>query len=270
MKEALQLILANSIAAAGTRVTGSAGTMAVVPEGFKLHSTEKLETHRNRFRGALATSSLADFVIYVKDRADKATHGFVDKDSMSCRVIFNLGDTALPGHGDDSATLRLEPTAAYAALQRIAGKNLQQKDLAEWMEDWRDFLQAVTPDDQDMSLAQAIAAVRNITIKASSELTNAEGNFNTKRSAMEQIEAASQDTLPGSLIFACAPYDGLPVRNFVLRLSVLTGEAKPTLKPRWVAEEQIREEIAQEFKDLLAADIADSTSLTIGTFELGA
>ena len=31
MKEALQLILANSVAAAGTRVTGSAGTMAIVP-----------------------------------------------------------------------------------------------------------------------------------------------------------------------------------------------------------------------------------------------
>ncbi|WP_425328322.1 DUF2303 family protein [Pseudomonas nitroreducens] len=270
MKEALQLIIANAVTAANATVTGSAGKMAVVPEGFKLHSLEKLEAQRNRFRGALATSSLADFVTYVKERANTASHGFVDKENMACRVIFNLGDTEQPGHGDDSATLRLEPTAAYAALQRIAGKNLQQKDLAEWMEDWRDFLQAVTPDDQDMNLVQAIAAVRNITIKASSERTNVEGNFNAQRSAMDQIEAASQDTLPGSLIFSSAPYDGLPVRNFVLRLSVLTGEAKPVLKLRWVAEEQIREEIAQDFKDLLATDIADATSLTIGTFELGA
>lgn len=270
MKEALQLLLANAVAAANVRIEGSAGEFAVVPEGYKLQSLEKLETHRNRFRGALITSSLADFVTYVKDRADSATHGFVDKDNMTCRVIFNLGDAELAGHGDDFATLRLEPTAAYAALQRIAGKNLSQKDLAEWMEDWRDFLKAVSPTDEEMGMVQAIAAVRNITIKATSERNNVEGNFNAQRSAMDKIEADSQDTLPASLIFSCAPFDGLPLRNFVLRLSVLTGADKPVLKPRWVAEEQVREEIAQEFKDLLAADVADSTSLTIGTFELGA
>ena len=240
MTAPLRLLLSNAVATVGTRVTGLDGVMAVVPEGFKLQSLEKLEKQRHRFRGALTTSSLADFVTYVKERAEKATHGFVDKDNMSCRVIFNLGDSTLPGHGDDTATLRLEPTAAYAALQRIAGKNLTQKDLAEWMEDWREFLEAITPTDEVMNLVQAIAAVRNITIKASSERTNVEGNFNAQRSAMDQIEAASQDTLPASLIFSCAPYDGLPLRHFVLRLSVLTGEAKPILKPRWVAEEQVR------------------------------
>ncbi|WP_160286516.1 DUF2303 family protein [Pseudomonas knackmussii] len=269
MKEALQLILSNAIAAAATRVTGSAGAMAVVPEGFKLHSLEKLEAHRNRFRGALSTSSLADFVTYVKERADELTHGFVDKDSMSCRVIFNLGNADLAGHADDFATLALQPTAAYAALQRLAGQRLSQKDLAEWMEDWRDFLQAITPTDEVLPLVQAIAAVRNITIKASSERTTVEGNLNASRSAMDQVEAASQDTLPGSLIFSCPPFDGLPVRNFVLRLAVITTEAKPVIKLRWVGEEQVREEIAQEFKELLAAEIADSTSLTIGTFKVG-
>jgi len=268
MKEALQLVLANAIAAAGTRITGSAGAMAVVPEGFKLQSLERLETHRNRFRGALTTSSFADFVTYVNGRADAQTRGFVDKDNMSCRVIFNLGDTDLAGHGDDTATLAMQPTAAYAALQRIAGERLSQKDLAEWMEDWRDFLKAVTPDDEDMNLVQAIAAVRNITIKASSERTSVEGNLNASRSAMDQVEAASQDTLPGSLIFTCPPYDDLSQRNFVLRLSVLTGEAKPVIKLRWVAEQQVREEIAQEFKDLLGSDIT-STDLTIGTFKVG-
>lgn len=268
MKEALQLVLANAIAAAGTRITGSAGAMAVVPEGFKLQSLERLEAHRNRFRGALSTSSLADFATYVNDRADEQTRGFVDKDSMSCRVIFNLGDTDLAGHADDTATLALQPTAAYAALQGIAGQRLSQKDLAEWMEDWRDFIKAITPDDQEMNLVQAIAAVRNITIKATAERTSVEGNFNSARSAMDQVEAASQDTLPGSLIFTCPPYDGLPLHNFVLRLSVLTGEAKPVIKPRWVAEQQVREEIAQEFKDLLGAEIT-STDLTIGTFKVG-
>lgn len=268
MKEALQLVLANAIAAAGTRITGSAGAMAVVPEGFKLQSLERLEARRNRFRGALTTSSLADFVTYVNERAGEEARGFVDKDSMSCRVIFNLGDTELAGHADDIATLALQPTAAYAALQDIAGQRLSQKDLAEWMEDWRDFLKAISPDDQEMPLVQAIAAVRNITIKASSERTSVEGNFNASRSAMDQIEAASQDTLPASLIFTCLPYDGLPLRSFVLRLSVLTGEAKPVIKPRWVAEQQVREEIAQEFKDMLATDIT-STDLTIGTFKVG-
>ena len=81
----------------------------------------------------------ADFVTYVNERAGEEARGF-------CRQ----GQHVLPGDLQPGRYrtgrarrryrhLALQLTAAYARLQDIAGQRLSQKDLAEWMEDWRDF-----------------------------------------------------------------------------------------------------------------------------------
>lgn len=266
-KETLQLIIANAVAASSTPSTNT--PTAVLPDNVTLHNLEKYQAQRARFRGELTTNSLTDFANYVVGRNGPAAQGFVNQDAMSCEVFFNLGDEASPGHADDTATLKLKATAAYTALQQLAGKRLSQKELAEWMEDWRANLTAVDPADNTLSIVQAIAAVRNITIKASAERTSVEGNFSATRSAMDAIEAASQDTLPAKLHFNIVPYEGLGQRVFTLALSVLTGEDKPALKPRWVGEELQREEIAKEFKAVLAKEVGGSATLLLGNFSAG-
>ncbi|WP_235592956.1 DUF2303 family protein [Pseudomonas syringae] len=52
-------------------------------------SLEKFQQTRNRFRGALETSSLKDFSEYVQAQADGSTSGFVDSNDMTCTVFFN-------------------------------------------------------------------------------------------------------------------------------------------------------------------------------------
>ncbi|MCY1200473.1 hypothetical protein D9M69_379230 [compost metagenome] len=266
-KDALQLILDQALAASG-KALDTETPVALVPDSAKVVNLEKFQIGRSRFRGALDTASLEDFCTYVKDRYDAGTQGFVDQDAMSCRVFFNLGDIEHPGHADDTASLKLKPTAAYKALTAIAGSSLTQKDLAEWMEDWGQFLTA-TVGEEKMGLVQAIAAVRNITIKAASERNHQEGNFNASRSAMDRIEAESQEKLPDALHFALVPYEGLGQRVFTLRLSILTGSDKPVLKPRWVGEEIQREEIAQEFKRVLSEQLGEAATLYLGTFNPG-
>lgn len=266
-KETLQLIIANAVAHAGQLATNT--PVAAFPADVQLHNLEKYQAQRARFRGELTTNSLADFANYVVSRNGPAAKGFVNQDAMSCEVFFNLGDEATPGHADDTATLKLKPTAAYTALQQLAGKRLSQKELAEWMEDWHLNLTAVDQAEATLSIVQAIAAVRNITIKASAERTSVEGNFSANRSAMDAIEAASQDTLPAKLHFNIVPYEGLGQRVFTLALSVLTGEDKPVLKPRWVGEELQREEIAKEFKAALAKEVGGTATLLLGNFNAG-
>lgn len=263
-KDTLQLIIANAMAAGGKLDTDT--PTAALPDGVTIHNLEKYQALRARFRGTMSTNSLADFANYVVSRNGPAAKGFVNQDAMTCEVFFNLGDEAAPGHADDTATLILNPTAAYKALQQLAGKKLSQKDLAEWMEDWHQDLTAIDQADNKLSIVQAIAAVRNITIKASAERTTVEGNFSANRSAMDAIEAASQDTLPAKLLFNITPYEGLGQRVFTLALSVLTGEEKPVLKPRWVGEELQREEIAKEFKAVLAKEVGGSATLLLGSF----
>ena len=263
-KDTLELIIDQAVAAQTIPATHT--PVAVLPVGVKIHSLEQFQIGRARFRGALNTNSLRDFTEYTIARTGLSAKGFVDQDEMSCKVFFNLGDENSPGHADDTATLTLKPTAAYKALKQIAGRKLAQRDLAEWIEDWNTNLKATQDGQKAMDIHQAVNSVRNITIEAKASSNHSEHNFGASRSAMDSIEAASADTRLDALHFTFAPYEGLGIRTFTLKLSILTGDDKPTLKLRWVGEELQVEEIAQEFKAVLVKEVGGAATLTLGTF----
>ena len=254
--------------ACGRPINSFVPTIAL-PSTYKLANLEHLQEFRSRFRGQLRTESIADFCKYVKEhRADGyATNGFIDAERMACNAIFNLGHIEEPGHGDDEALLILKPTAAFKALQQIAGQHLSQTQLAEWMEDWHDYIQVVDANGETMEVAAAVQKIRTITITAKAERTSSENNFGNARSSMDSIEAQHAEKQPADLQFLTAPYEGLTTRAFTLRLSIRTGE-KPTLMPRWVRQEQQEEEMAQEFKQVLLGELAEVATLTVGSFKL--
>lgn len=263
--EAIQLITDNALIATGKPLSTFTPTV-VLPSGAEVVNLEKFQAGRSRFRGVFSTNSLADFGKYVTDRAVVTAKGFIDQDEMSCMTIFNIGDAASPGHADDRATLKLKPTAGYKAVLAIGGKAMSQKDLSDWIEDWNGSLKAVGEDLQDISLVKAIAAVRTITIKAASESEHTVRETGASRSAMDAIEATSKETLPTSLLFSVVPFEGLSVREIILRISVITSGVQPVLKLRWISEEVQREEIAQEFKSVLEAQVGEAAKLALGTF----
>ena len=63
---------------------------------------------------------------------------------------------------------------------------MSQKELSDWIEDWNASLGAADDAGQQMSIVKAIAAVRTITIKASSESDHAVSETRTSRSAMDR------------------------------------------------------------------------------------
>lgn len=263
-KDTLELIIDQ--AAAANSIPPTNVPVAVLPAGVKIHSLEQFQQNRSRFRGALHTNSLQDFSQYTINRNAPTAKGFVDAEEMSCKIFFNLGDDSNPGHADDTAKLTLLPTAAYKALRSISGRKMNQRELAEWIEDWNANLRAKKEGNQDMDIHQAINSVRNITMEAKASSSHAEHNFGASRSAMDSIEAASSDTRLDALFFTFIPYEGLQMQTFQLKLSILTGDDKPTLKLRWVGEELQVEDIAQEFKKVLAGEVGGHATLTLGTF----
>lgn len=273
-KEAIQHIESQAVIAAAKPIVIEGGaTVTVLPEGIRLQPMEQFQPLRDRFRGHMTTHSIQDFAHYVEghgvdDASTTEERGFIDQDAMRATVIFNLGAPGAAGHGDDTATLTLKPTAAYAALQSIAGSTLGQQALAEWLEDWLPNLQAVA-GDEDLPMLQAINAVRRMTIKATSQRDSNVGDFTSSRSAMDEIEAKSQDILPSAFVFTTVPFEGLQAAQITLRLSVITGRDEPLLKLRWVGEEAQREEFAREFKAVLEQQVGGFVPLTIGTFALG-
>ena len=265
-KEAIQLITDTALEATGKQL-GTHMPTVVLPEGSQVITLEKWQAGRSRFRGIYSTHSLADFSKYVADRAVAGARGFIDQDEMTCTLIFNLGTDVAPGHADDRAVLRLKPSAGYKAAQAIGGRAMSQKDLSDWIEDWNQFLTAADEVGGTKTIANAIAAVRTITIKAASESDHTVGETSASRSTLDQIEARSKETLPATLLFNVIPFEGLTEQQIQLRVSVITSGAQPVLKLRWVGEEVQREDIAQEFKTVLQAKIGTNASLALGAFD---
>lgn len=248
----------------------SAGTAAALPEGVKLADLEPFQTQRRRYRGAMRTAVLEDFVDYAAAMSEATHEGlpcFVDPEAMAARVFFNLGDLDSPGHGDHTAALKLKRTSTFEEVLKINGAKLEQRPLAEWMEDWVDVLAATNEHGEPMPMSAAVAAIRRITIGANAETTSEETNFSSRRSAMAEVEAKNRDQLPAFLTFTCEPYQGLAERNFTLRLNIITGE-KPRIGVRIVRLETAEEEMAKELEELLRKGFEDSTVRTfVGTFQ---
>ena len=144
---------------------------------------------------------------------------------------------------------------------------MSQKDLSDWIEDWHQYLTPVDDEGNAIPVARAIAAVRTITIKATSESETTVGDTSASRSAMDQIEARSKETLPTALQFCVIPFEGLTEQQITLRVSVITSGSQPVLKLRWVGEEVQREDIVQEFKTVLQQQIGANASLALGAFD---
>ncbi|NBN69516.1 DUF2303 family protein [Proteus sp. G2618] len=240
----------------------------VLPNDFKVSSLENLQEGRFRFRGEMKTTSISDFVKYsIKNAIDEGVSCFIDANEMSAKTIFNIGTIGEPGHADNTALVKLKQTAPFAALLKIDGVKHRQKELAEWLEDWRDYLMAFDANGNVLDIKQAISAVRRITIESTRSAEHEDHDFSAKRSVLENVEARSKDVMPTAFQFTCTPYDELKERNIKLRYSVLTGGDVPTLVLRIVQLENLEEQIAQEFRNLLCDEFDESEIETfIGKF----
>ncbi|HCI6153385.1 TPA: DUF2303 family protein [Klebsiella variicola subsp. variicola] len=242
---------------------------AVLPAGTGIESLERFSSERFRFRGAMETTSIDDFVRYSSGYAkeNEKARCFIDADNMLARSIFNIGTLDNPGHADNVASIKLKKTAPFRALLSINGDHLNQKQIAEWLEDWSDYLIAFDADGNTMKIAQAAQAVRRITIQQTNASDHEDGDFSGKKSLMQSIEASSKDVMPVAFEFKCVPYEGLGERAFSLRNSLLKSN-DPVFVLRIVQLEAKEEAIANEFRDLLIGKFdGKPVEAFIGTFK---
>ncbi|MGE4876127.1 YfdQ family protein [Yersinia enterocolitica] len=222
-----------------------------LPAGVSVKSLEQFNLERYRFRGAMETSNIDEFVKYSSGYAGDGVRCFIDADEMRAQTIFNIGTLLNPGHADNTASLSLKKTAPFRELLNIDGRKQTQKELAEWLEDYREFLLAFDADGVVLDIKKAVGAVRRITIEQTSSADHEDQDFSAKRSVMESVEAKSKDVMPVAFEFKCIPYEGLGERRFKLRYSILTGGNVPVLVLRIVQLEAEEEKIAVEFLELL-------------------
>ncbi|EPI3538636.1 YfdQ family protein [Klebsiella quasipneumoniae] len=233
-------------------IPGLACPTALLPQNTSIESLERFALERFRFRGAMDTTSIDDFVRYSVAYAqeEEKARCFIDADNMLARSIFNIGTLDKPGHADNVASIKLKKTAPFRALLAINGDHLNQKQIAEWLEDWSDYLLAFDAGGNTMTIAQAAQAVRRVTIQQATQADHEDSDFSGKKSLMQSIEASSKEVMPVAFEFKCVPYEGLGERRFSLRNSLLKS-SDPVFVLRIVQLEAQEEAIANEFRDLL-------------------
>lgn len=250
------------------------GSTIALPEGVKVADLEQYLEYRRRYRGTMSTNLISEFVEYVKGTVDGYNEFpvdnfpcFINPQAMRAIAFFNLGDVDNPGHGDHQAKLSLLKTEAFQELLKINGDRFDQRQMAEWLEDWVDHIEAITEDGTILPLNTAVASIRRITIGTNAEATSEEQTFSSRRSAMAEVEAKHKDQLPAFLKFTCEPYQGLQERSFTVRLSLITGE-KPQISARIVRLETAQEEMAKELEEKLRSGFEDSEVRTfVGEFD---
>lgn len=287
-KDAIQHIEQGAVAA---KLAANLHDMALpvvpVPDAYKLISIEKFLDQPARFRGTFRTDYINEFTAYMlKNIVNSSTAGvFINAQKMTATGILDLGDPTSPKHAEHRAVVKIIPLNAYTALRAMNGVKKSQREFAEWMEDWRDYLEAYTDmgpgitqsengkikaeGGNEIDLKAAIAAVRKITLKVTAANEHSTQDFKAARSALEEIEAFSKDlSLPGSLYFTCKPYEELQTRTFVCRVGVLTSEKEPTIVLRVAQMEAHVEEMGKEFQALVQKPLAESAvQVRLGEFE---
>lgn len=247
------------------RASDSHVPVVALPANFSLHDLEKFLPMRARFRGKFETPSISAFAEYVDRFGSDDSRVFVNESSMTATAVLDIGTPEAPGHCESRARLSPEKTAAYAALLEADGKRMPQKEAAEWLEDWADFISAYYAEGDLMELKKAVSAIRRLTIESASKTVTEEQAYRATQSKLESIEAKADDGLPAELRFMCEPYIEFTSRSFYLRMSIGTGGDKPTIRFTIKGLENMRQAIAGEMVYLIRKNIEVGTVI-LGTF----
>ncbi|WP_335956414.1 DUF2303 family protein [Acinetobacter bereziniae] len=244
------------------------GGLQAVHGNFKIHNFEIHQNGRNRIRGIFATPIFADFAQYI---ADAPTTGsvpvFVSRDDVKAVAVLNYSEKGFEqGHCDHTATLQLDPTIVWKKLNQLKDTKLDQKRFATFLEDWASVLSAVDADDNQISIKEAIVAVRNMKVDINTSNEAEVENTREVRTAYADIAAkAKKGQLPAKFKILDTAYVGLDEKEIELRLIVNGGSGEPIFAIQIVKEEILVNEIIQEFKQKVI-DLLPEEQVLIGTF----
>lgn len=245
------------------------GGLQAVHENFKVIDAEKYQDGRNRIRGIFATPIFADFAQYI---ADAPTTGpvpvFVSRDDVKAVAVLNYSEKGFDqGHCDHTATLQLDPTVVWKKLNQLKDTKLDQKRFATFLEDWASVLSAVDADENEISIKEAIVAVRNMKVDINTSSEAEVENTREVRTAYADIAAkAKKGQLPAKFKILDTAYVGLDEKEIELRLIVNGGSGEPIFAIQIVKEEILANEIIQEFKQKVI-DLLPEQQVLIGTFQ---
>lgn len=252
--QSIEKIVSLAIAAQGHMPikVDSTASIAIIPNDFGLHSTEKFNQNRDRFRGRFTTFSIEAFIAYVSDRQIEGIKSFISTNNgLSAETVFNIGDKNTPGHADDLAILSLEKQPEFQALERVNGKRFSQQGVIDWFDDWADFVSARN-DQGEIPFEKAVRALRKVSIGRSRDVDSNVRDMGVTLSVTEQAEAKGVDEdLPAYFVVKTESFKGLPVEELKLSLRISVSDDVPTFILRFIGEDAHTQRRSNQFIEIL-------------------
>lgn len=257
--------------------------------GDKMVNLESLRPKRDRFRGTFETRSLPAFVDYVKTRIgeleainEEADRGlvdgttlFIDPETFRATAIHNLGGITDPGHCDDKGVLKLVQSPEWKALLAFAGAKHSQRDMADFLTDWRAI---ITPlfggggliteaEARPAQVSAAIQALLNVKVDEKRAQQAALAAHGVEMSSFESVQLSSGGVeLPTGFVFRLKPYEDLAERTVTVVLTAYPADERSGIRMslRLVGLEELNKQMAVEFHELLRTQL--DVPGFIGTF----
>lgn len=241
--------------------------VVALPDSFHVEDLDKFQPTRRRLCGTLCTSNEQHFVGYCQQNKEAGAIVTIDADEMLAVAHLNFGTAKAPGHADNLAKLNYQKTAEYQALLQMVGRNVSQRELAEFLEDFVHLIKCFDDASNEITLGHAVAAVRKVTIESLSNTDSEVSSLQESRSTFESIKASSKQPLPTRISFTCTPYFGLPERKFNCRLTVAVGEKAPRMGLTLIHRELHKQEMAEQAVQQLSAALGSEMPVYVGSYK---
>lgn len=246
--------------------------LVAVTSDANIVDLQKYGQFKRHFEGKFKTPYFEQFFKFIKKTNVDDTHKtscFIDNNSVSARVIFDFGDIAMPYCQRIQASLALEETVAFKELKRRLDRDMTQKELTEFLEDFSSDIHATDSEGIVINIGVAINAMRTMTIQATASKTQETEDYSESSSDYAKIEAKFKDKTPRFLIFTIASHTGLEKREFICRISVKTGDDKIKLALRCGKFDEVMEQVNVEFQQkIIEGNVLDEDSVFIGNWEI--
>lgn len=108
---------------------------ALIPEGAKIHSFEKLMRAPARIKAAHAFHDISSFGRYFKDFAEEGTRIFVDENKAEFTAVFDCDHKGAPAWGDHRIGLKMDVAPEWTKFKGKNNVKMDQHEFAEFLED---------------------------------------------------------------------------------------------------------------------------------------
>ncbi|WP_305968312.1 MULTISPECIES: DUF2303 family protein [unclassified Mameliella] len=231
------------------------GQFAMVPEGWKVDSLEKLQETPNRIKACPVFRNTASLTAYINRFADAGVavvESSAGRRQITAKLDYHRVDKT-PGWSDWTPTFQAQFDPRYARWRNISGSPMTQKRAGEFLEERA--VDVMEPDPATiMDMVMQFDALKKVTFRQSTRLHDGQRQFHYQ----EENEARGAVTLPERIKIRTPVFEGMEPDVLVVRLRYNIDDGKLVFTFEIHDMEQVEDRAFQRCEDAVRVEISDS------------